>query len=377
MTIAIDDLRDVPALAREAEALGVDGLWTAETRHDPFLPLALAAEHTRRVSLGTAIAVAFPRSPTVVAHTAWDLQATLGRTPGPRSRHPGEGPHRAEVLRQVDCPGTAAPRVHPRPPGALGSVADPGAGERPGRALHDHAHDPVLRPGPDRAPAHPDLHRRGQRLQPPARRGALRGGAPASVPLGEVPAGLRPPEYRGGARKGRPEPGRRRAGMLGLHDHGPRRRGRRARPRARPSPNRVLRVDPDLRARAGRTRMGGPDAEAPPEVGGGRLGGHGGADHGRDAQGLRGGGAARRSPGRDRRALRRTARPDRAVRRARAPHIGRGPAAVRGRRSAADPERPRQRAVASAAALLDRLRSRACWPRRGRPPCSTPPGSGS
>ena len=78
VTIAIEDLRDVPSLAREAEALGVDGLWTAETRHDPFLPLALAAEHTERVSLGTAIAVAFPRSPTVIAHTAWDLQAASG-----------------------------------------------------------------------------------------------------------------------------------------------------------------------------------------------------------------------------------------------------------------------------------------------------------
>jgi probable F420-dependent oxidoreductase len=76
--VAIDDLRDVPALARDAEALGFDALWTAETRHDPFLPLALAAEHTRRVSLGTAIAVAFPRSPTVVAHIAWDLQAASG-----------------------------------------------------------------------------------------------------------------------------------------------------------------------------------------------------------------------------------------------------------------------------------------------------------
>jgi probable F420-dependent oxidoreductase len=77
-TIAVDDLRDVPALAREAEDLGFDGLWTAETRHDPFLPLALAAEHTARPSLGTAIAVAFPRSPTVVAHAAWDLQAASG-----------------------------------------------------------------------------------------------------------------------------------------------------------------------------------------------------------------------------------------------------------------------------------------------------------
>ena len=76
--LAIEDLGDVPALAREAEDLGFDGLWTAETRHDPFLPLALAAQHTRRVSLGTAIAVAFPRSPTVVAHTAWDLQAASG-----------------------------------------------------------------------------------------------------------------------------------------------------------------------------------------------------------------------------------------------------------------------------------------------------------
>jgi probable F420-dependent oxidoreductase len=76
--IAVDDLRDVPALAREVEALGFDGLWASETKHDPFLPLALAAEHTRRAILGTSIAVAFPRSPTVVAHTAWDLQAASG-----------------------------------------------------------------------------------------------------------------------------------------------------------------------------------------------------------------------------------------------------------------------------------------------------------
>ncbi len=75
VNIAIDSLRDVPALARDAEALGFDGLWASETRHDPFLPLAVAAQHTQRASLGTAIAVAFPRSPTVVAHTAWDLQA--------------------------------------------------------------------------------------------------------------------------------------------------------------------------------------------------------------------------------------------------------------------------------------------------------------
>jgi probable F420-dependent oxidoreductase len=75
VNIAIDSLLDVPELARDAEAAGFDGVWTSETRHDPFLPLALAAAHTGRVSLGTAIAVAFPRSPTAVAHIAWDLQA--------------------------------------------------------------------------------------------------------------------------------------------------------------------------------------------------------------------------------------------------------------------------------------------------------------
>ena len=71
-------LRQVPALAQAAEAIGFDGLWSTETQHDPFLPLALAAEHTRRLSLGTAVAIAFARSPTVLAHTAWDLAEHSG-----------------------------------------------------------------------------------------------------------------------------------------------------------------------------------------------------------------------------------------------------------------------------------------------------------
>ena len=66
-------LADVAAVARRAEDAGVAGLWTAETSHDPFLPLALAAERTEHLELGTAIAVAFARSPLAVASTAWDL----------------------------------------------------------------------------------------------------------------------------------------------------------------------------------------------------------------------------------------------------------------------------------------------------------------
>jgi probable F420-dependent oxidoreductase len=72
------DLRGMAGHARKVEALGFDCLWSAETKHDPFLPLAVAATATSRIRLGTSIAVAFPRSPMVLAHTAWDLQAASG-----------------------------------------------------------------------------------------------------------------------------------------------------------------------------------------------------------------------------------------------------------------------------------------------------------
>lgn len=68
-------LRDVPALAQEAERAGFDGVWVEETSHEPFLGAALACEHTRSVSVGTNVAIAPARSPTVLAHLAWDLAA--------------------------------------------------------------------------------------------------------------------------------------------------------------------------------------------------------------------------------------------------------------------------------------------------------------
>jgi probable F420-dependent oxidoreductase len=60
--------------ARQLETLGYDGAWSAETGHDPFLPLALAAEATEELELGTAIAVAFARNPMTLAMLANDLQ---------------------------------------------------------------------------------------------------------------------------------------------------------------------------------------------------------------------------------------------------------------------------------------------------------------
>ena len=68
-------LARVAEAAKALEQQGYDGGWTAETSHDPFLPLLLAAEHTSRLELGTNIAVAFARNPMIVANIGWDLQA--------------------------------------------------------------------------------------------------------------------------------------------------------------------------------------------------------------------------------------------------------------------------------------------------------------
>lgn len=73
-TLLAHSLDEMAAYTQAAESLGFDGIWTAETKSDPFLPLTLAAEHSNRVKLGTGIAVTFPRSPAVLAHMAWDLQ---------------------------------------------------------------------------------------------------------------------------------------------------------------------------------------------------------------------------------------------------------------------------------------------------------------
>src|SRR6266550_4629682 len=67
--------REAGPFAASAEEAGFDAVMTAELAHDPFTPLAFAALATERLELTPSIAVAFPRSPTVVASQAWDLQA--------------------------------------------------------------------------------------------------------------------------------------------------------------------------------------------------------------------------------------------------------------------------------------------------------------
>ena len=72
--IPVDDWRAIPEVARRAEALGFAGVMSPEIQNDPFIPLAFAATATERIRLGTAVAIAFPRSPMMVANLSFDLQ---------------------------------------------------------------------------------------------------------------------------------------------------------------------------------------------------------------------------------------------------------------------------------------------------------------
>ncbi len=67
------DPTGIAAAARSAEETGYDGVWSAETGHDPFLPLAIAAASTEHLELGTGIAVAFARNPMNLAMMANDI----------------------------------------------------------------------------------------------------------------------------------------------------------------------------------------------------------------------------------------------------------------------------------------------------------------
>ncbi len=69
------DWHQIPDHVRKLEAQGYDGVGTAEMNHDPFMPLLLAAEHTESIEIHTGIAVAFARSPMILANLGHDLNA--------------------------------------------------------------------------------------------------------------------------------------------------------------------------------------------------------------------------------------------------------------------------------------------------------------
>ena len=78
MTVPTDDLTLVRGVYPELERLGYDRAFSFEAKHDPFVPLAVAAEHTTTIGLGTAVAIAFARTPMTLANVGWDLQTLTG-----------------------------------------------------------------------------------------------------------------------------------------------------------------------------------------------------------------------------------------------------------------------------------------------------------
>jgi probable F420-dependent oxidoreductase len=72
------DLERLAALAREAETAGFESLWCAETARSAFVQATVLCAATTRIRVGTDIALAFPRSPTITAMSARDLAELSG-----------------------------------------------------------------------------------------------------------------------------------------------------------------------------------------------------------------------------------------------------------------------------------------------------------
>ena len=77
-TAPLEDPRGARTAYRKLEDIGYDGAFSFEAKHDPFLALAVAAEHTQKLQLGTAIAIAFARNPMNLANLGYDLQVISG-----------------------------------------------------------------------------------------------------------------------------------------------------------------------------------------------------------------------------------------------------------------------------------------------------------
>ena len=77
-TAPLEDPRKARTIYKELEDIGYDGGFSFEAKHDPFLPLAVAAEHTSTLRLGTGIAIAFARNPMNLANQGYDMQSISG-----------------------------------------------------------------------------------------------------------------------------------------------------------------------------------------------------------------------------------------------------------------------------------------------------------
>src|SRR5438093_798222 len=100
----MDALQETPDVARAAEEVGFQGLWANDTKHNPFVTLAMAAMHTTRLELGTGVTVAFARSPVFIAGVNRLLCQLAGEVGDGFIVHPL---HSVEYLQKVVLPNIA------------------------------------------------------------------------------------------------------------------------------------------------------------------------------------------------------------------------------------------------------------------------------
>ena len=130
--------------ARALEQTGVDGVFSFENSHDLFFPLVAAAPECT-LDLMTNVAIAFPRSPTHLAHAAYDLHLLLRRPVPPRARHAGARARGEALRRAVGQAGSSDAGVGPGHEGDPDELARPHAARVPRRVHDPHAHDAGVR----------------------------------------------------------------------------------------------------------------------------------------------------------------------------------------------------------------------------------------
>ena len=155
-------LSDIGPRARELEELGYDGLLTAETGHDAFLPIALGGRaHRAHRARDRHRGRVRPHPDGAGVHgqrPAADVEGPVR----PRPRLADQAAHREAVLDAVVAPGPAHARVHPRVAGDLERVERPDAAEVRGRVLPPHVDDAVLRADPQPVRRAQGVPRRGR-----------------------------------------------------------------------------------------------------------------------------------------------------------------------------------------------------------------------
>ena len=260
------DWAKLATAAQQAEAYGFDGFAIPEIVGDPLIHAAMAVRATERIQARTAIAVAFPRSPMVLASQAWSIQVNSGGRFALGIGHAGQRAQRAPVQHALE--GAAKPdgricQSASRDLALLGARRAPGLS---GRALSVHADDAGVHAGEIGASDGAGVP--GRRSAEDDRVGGKRGGRASTAWLlhEEVLEGSGVARNRPGSEVGRTVAQRARRVRGRLHHDWPRRRDRDEEPRVGAVPPRVLRVDALVSAGDVAPRLGGPSAETPSHV---------------------------------------------------------------------------------------------------------------